>query len=80
MAESNGSGKRFDDIEDAIRSLIEHADLSDKRIEGLTAAVTATNENVIHLSGAVENLGSTVKDLLTGLRELIDRIPPENLR
>ncbi len=64
----------------AIRELTGHAELSDKRMDTLAAAVTTTNANVIQLSGAVESLGGTVKHLLGGLRELIDRIPPENLR
>jgi hypothetical protein len=49
-----------------LRGLTEHAQMNDKRIEALRESQMETNASVQGLIGA--------------LRELIDRIPPENVR
>lgn len=68
MPESNGSDwrERMQRLEAAIeQNWADHARI-DRNIEGLRASMVAQKENVDKLLGA--------------LRELIDRIPPENLR
>jgi len=52
-------------IWEAIQGLTEHAELVDRRIEALREAQSETNADV--------------KDLVGAIRDLIDRIPPENL-
>ncbi len=53
-------------IWEAIQGLVEHAALTDRRIELLRESQLAASASVQSLVGAI--------------RELIDRIPPENLR
>jgi hypothetical protein len=52
-------------IWEAIQGLTDHAELVDKRIEALREVQIQTNAGV--------------KDLVGAIRDLIDRIPPENL-
>ena len=73
MADNNGSSSRLDRIERQLEKLgeissglITHAELTDRRIEQLREAQSETNASVQSLVGAI--------------RDLIDRIPPENLR
>ncbi len=72
MAEGNGDHSwerhlaEHQRIWEAVRGLVEHAELTDKRIEALRQAQLQTNDSVQGLIGAI--------------RDLIDRIPPENLR
>lgn len=69
MAEGNGNydwNERMRRLEDAIERNWEDHDRLDRNIEGLRVSMVQQKENVDKLLGA--------------LRELIDRIPPENLR
>lgn len=69
MAEGNGSydwNERMRRLEESIEKNWEDHDRLDRNIEGLRASMVQQKENVDKLLGA--------------LRELIDRIPPENLR
>ena len=76
MPESNGDRnreKRLDRLENIAATLLEHARLSnghldkhDPQIELLRESVQDTNDSLTRLVSAV--------------RDLIDRIPPENLR
>lgn len=69
MAETNGSHdseKQHDRIWEVLTGLIDHAEMTDKRIEQLRQSQSETNV--------------AVKDLTSAIRDLIDRIPPENLR
>ena len=72
MAEGKGEygwEKHFSEHQrtwEAIRSLTNHAKLADRRIAALHQAQSETN--------------ASVKDLVSAIRDLIDRIPPENLR
>lgn len=42
--------------------------------------VEALNNDVVHLHGSLVALKDNTDKLVTAIRELIDRIPPENLR
>lgn len=53
-------------IWEMLEGLLQHAEMSDKRIALLRDAQAETNKSVQSLVGAI--------------RDLIDRIPPENLR
>lgn len=69
MPEGNGSSdwhERMRRLEDAIERNWQDHERIDRNIEGLRASMVQQKENVDKLLGA--------------LRELIDRIPPENLR
>lgn len=69
MADENGHydwQERLDRMDEIIGGLVTHAEMTDKRIEALREAQQQTNESVLNLVGAI--------------RDLIDRIPPENLR
>jgi phage shock protein A len=68
MAESNGYDwrERMKRLEDMAENNLAEDQRIDRNIEGLRASMVAQKENVDKLLGA--------------LRELIDRIPPENLR
>lgn len=73
MPDNNGSSSRLDRIERQLEKLgeissglITHAGITDQRIEHLREAQRETNASVQSLVGAI--------------RDLIDRIPPENLR
>ncbi len=69
MAEGNGSydwNERMRRLEDSIERNWKDHERIDRNIEGLRASMVQQKENVDKLLG--------------GLRELIDRIPPENLR
>jgi hypothetical protein len=58
--------ERLDRMDEVIHGLVTHAEMTDKRIEALREAQQQTNDSVLNLVGAI--------------RDLIDRIPPENLR
>ena len=74
MPENNGDyASRFERLEklaaahsEQIGGLIEHAAMTDQRIELLRQSQLDANANV--------------KSLVAAIRELVDRIPPENLR
>ncbi len=69
MAEENGNydwNERMRRLEDAIDRNWQDHERIDRNIEGLRASMVAQKENV--------------DKLLAALRDLIDRIPPENLR
>jgi hypothetical protein len=53
-------------IWEAFQGLVAHAESVDRRIEALREAQSETN--------------ARVKDLVGAIRDLIDRIPPENQR
>lgn len=74
MPEGNGDYlSRFERLEklaeqhsEQIGDIIAHARIVDRQIEELRGAILETNQGT--------------RNLLSSLRELIDRIPPENLR
>ncbi len=70
MAEGNGNTPSWETrmarMEEMLAGLIEHAGMTDERIEELRLSQRQTNASVQNLVGAI--------------RDLIDRIPPENLR
>ncbi len=74
MPEGNGDYlSRFERLErlaerqsEQIGELIEHARIVDRHIEELRGAISETNQGT--------------RNLLSSVRDLIDRIPPENLR
>ena len=53
-------------IWETLSGLLDHAKMTDERIEKLRQAQLDTNQSV--------------KSLVNAIRDLIDRIPPENLR
>ena len=73
MPDNNGSSSRLDRIERQLEKLgeissglIAHAEQTEQRIDQLREVQRETNTSVQSLVGAI--------------RDLIDRIPPENLR
>lgn len=69
MAEGNGSydwSERMRRLEESVERNWQDHERIDRNIEGLRGSMVQQKENVDKLLGA--------------LRELIDRIPPENLR
>lgn len=72
MPESNGDynwdkhNEEHQRIWEMLRKLVDHAELTDERIDKLRASQAGLNEGIQSLVGAI--------------RDLIDRIPPENLR
>ena len=67
--ESNGN---YDEREDIRRNWEDH-DRIWKTIEALTT-------DVVHLHGTMTSLKENTDKLVSAIRSLIDRIPPENLR
>jgi uncharacterized coiled-coil DUF342 family protein len=70
MAEGNGSPPNWETrmarMEEIVAGLVEHAAMTNDRIEELRLSQRETNASVQNLVGTI--------------RDLIDRIPPENLR
>jgi hypothetical protein len=72
MPDGNGASrldrieKQLEKLGEIIGGLVEHAALSDRRFDRLEGIVSENNERTVSLVGA--------------MRDLIDRIPPDNLR
>lgn len=79
MPDTNGSS-RIDRIEtqlatmgEILQGLIEHAESTDRRFDQV-------HKSIVELRLSQAEINTAVKNLTGALRDLIDRIPPENLR
>jgi hypothetical protein len=72
MPDGNGASrldrieKQIEKLGEVVTGLVEHADLSNQRFDRLEGIVRENNERTASLVSAI--------------RDLVDRIPPENLR
>ncbi len=74
MPEDNGDYlSRFERVEKTIERIVFVQERQQEPLNALTRDVTT-------LHGTMRSLKENTDRLLVGLRELIDRIPPENLR
>lgn len=76
MADTNGSRdweKQHERIWEVLTGLIEHAEATDRRFEEV-------RQSFVELRQSQAETNAAVKSLTAAIRDLIDRIPPENLR
>lgn len=74
MADGNGDyAARFNRLEKIVADLLEHARLVDGQIEHQAKQIGLLRQSQLETNASVQSL-------VGAIRELIDRIPPENLR
>ena len=74
MAEESSNGKsRLDRLEGIAETLLEHAQLAEKRLDEHDRQIQILRE-------VANDTNHRISSLVGAIRELIDRIPPENLR
>lgn len=77
MANAGGDNgdysSRFDRLEKIVADLLKHARLVDRQLDSHERQLEV-------LRGAQVETNAAVKSLVGAIRDLIDRIPPENLR
>jgi hypothetical protein len=76
MANRNGDNnieRRFEQLGELVRGLIKHAESTEKQLETIGLNMEKLRESHVATLNSVQGL-------VGAIRELIDRIPPENLR
>lgn len=75
MADQGGTdgSSRLDRMEKVVQDLLEHARLADRRIDAHDRAIDTLRTVTLETNGRIGTL-------VSALRDLTDRIPPESLR
>lgn len=81
MADGNGDfGARYDRMEKIVSNLLEHARLAVQRLDRMESIADRHDRQIEILRSTQQETNASVQALAGATRDLIDRIPPENLR
>ncbi len=79
MAEGNGKNS-LDRVDQILAALLEHARVTDEHQDRQDRNIEELRQSIVMTNDVVRNLSTQTGSMLGALRELIGRIPPENLR
>jgi len=80
MANENGDHmSRFDRMQKTLQEILEVQKLQGHNLTGMVTVLQGQVERTDRMDARIDHFATKVDDLVGAIRDLIDRIPPENL-